>query len=192
MQYVTFLFILIQYLGYIWIGSLTPSMPQVKLNKNGKCKNKDELVLNIVFLFTGKAYPPEFYYDTYSPLWQNRPTVYGFKLQWTQMNPNTVDRIVAYRLGIRQVGVCVRVHPNSNPGRRKALHMTEKEHDRGNIRITSQGHRLSVGTPSPYSMHCLLVIVLLGQLHRPSGERAPCGERSGSHWSCLPADEGFR
>nr|XP_023829395.1 MAM domain-containing glycosylphosphatidylinositol anchor protein 2-like [Salvelinus alpinus] len=54
------------------------------------------------FLVTGKAYPPEFYYDTYSPLWQNRPTVYGFKLQWTQMNPNAVDRIVAYRLGIRQ------------------------------------------------------------------------------------------
>lgn len=51
----------------------------------------------------GKAYPPEFYYDTYSPLWQNRPRVYGFKLQWTQMNPNAVDRIVAYRLGIRQV-----------------------------------------------------------------------------------------
>lgn len=55
-------------------------------------------------LSPGKAYPPEFYYDTYSPLWQNRPRVYGFKLQWTQMNPNAVDRIVAYRLGIRQVG----------------------------------------------------------------------------------------
>ncbi|KAJ4929058.1 hypothetical protein JOQ06_004679 [Pogonophryne albipinna] len=54
---------------------------------------------------TGKAYPPEFYYDTYSPLWQNRPRVYGFKLQWTQMNPNAVDRIVAYRLGIRQMGL---------------------------------------------------------------------------------------
>ena len=53
----------------------------------------------------GKAYAPEFYYDTYSPLWQNRPRVYGFKLQWTQMNPNAVDRIVAYRLGIRQVGL---------------------------------------------------------------------------------------
>uniref|UniRef100_A0A8C7LR78 MAM domain containing glycosylphosphatidylinositol anchor 2 n=1 Tax=Oncorhynchus mykiss TaxID=8022 RepID=A0A8C7LR78_ONCMY len=60
-----------------------------------------------LFVFTGKAYPPEFYYDTYSPLWQNRPRVYGFKLQWTQMNPNAVDRIVAYRLGIRQVEVCV-------------------------------------------------------------------------------------
>ncbi|KAL0967682.1 hypothetical protein UPYG_G00255500 [Umbra pygmaea] len=56
------------------------------------------------FLVTGKAFPPEFYYDTYSPLWQNRPRVYGFKLQWTQMNPDNVDRIVAYRLGIRQTG----------------------------------------------------------------------------------------
>uniref|UniRef100_A0AAZ1Y4U9 MAM domain containing glycosylphosphatidylinositol anchor 2a n=1 Tax=Oreochromis aureus TaxID=47969 RepID=A0AAZ1Y4U9_OREAU len=57
------------------------------------------------FLVTGKAYPPEFYYDTYSALWQNRPRVYGFKLQWTQMEPNAVDRILAYRLGIRQVSV---------------------------------------------------------------------------------------
>ncbi|MCI4389566.1 hypothetical protein PGIGA_G00099520 [Pangasianodon gigas] len=56
------------------------------------------------FLVTGKAYAPEFYYDTYSPLWQNRPRVYGYKLQWTQMNPDSVDRIMAYRLGIRQTG----------------------------------------------------------------------------------------
>ncbi|KAM6953905.1 LOW QUALITY PROTEIN: MAM domain-containing glycosylphosphatidylinositol anchor protein 2 [Aplochiton taeniatus] len=56
------------------------------------------------FLVTGKAYPPEFYYDTYSPLWQNQPRIYGFKLQWTQMNPNAVDRILAYRLGRRQLG----------------------------------------------------------------------------------------
>uniref|UniRef100_A0A1A8RUY0 MAM domain containing 1 n=2 Tax=Nothobranchius rachovii TaxID=451742 RepID=A0A1A8RUY0_9TELE len=56
------------------------------------------------FLVTGKAYFPEFYYDTYSALWQNRPQVYGFKLQWTQMEPNAVDRILAYRLGIRQMG----------------------------------------------------------------------------------------
>uniref|UniRef100_A0A3Q1FEH3 MAM domain containing glycosylphosphatidylinositol anchor 2 n=1 Tax=Acanthochromis polyacanthus TaxID=80966 RepID=A0A3Q1FEH3_9TELE len=55
------------------------------------------------FLVTGKAYAPEFYYDTYSALWQNRPRVYGFKLQWTQMEPNAVDRILAYRLGIRQM-----------------------------------------------------------------------------------------
>ncbi|XP_031437822.1 MAM domain-containing glycosylphosphatidylinositol anchor protein 2-like isoform X1 [Clupea harengus] len=57
-----------------------------------------------VFNVTGRAHGPEFYYDTYSPIWQNRPRVYGFKLQWTQMNPDTVDRIVAYRLGIRQTG----------------------------------------------------------------------------------------
>ncbi|XP_036006474.1 MAM domain-containing glycosylphosphatidylinositol anchor protein 2 [Fundulus heteroclitus] len=56
------------------------------------------------FLVTGKAYGPEFYYDTYNALWQNRPQVYGFKLQWTQMEPNAVDRILAYRLGIRQMG----------------------------------------------------------------------------------------
>uniref|UniRef100_A0A673WFD5 MAM domain containing glycosylphosphatidylinositol anchor 2 n=1 Tax=Salmo trutta TaxID=8032 RepID=A0A673WFD5_SALTR len=84
-----------------------------------------------LFVFTGKAYPPEFYYDTYSPLWQNRPRVYGFKLQWTQMNPNAVDRIVAYRLGIRQVEVCVCVRmwvfadPNPNPGQLITHNLTE-------------------------------------------------------------------
>ncbi|NXD34351.1 MDGA2 protein, partial [Copsychus sechellarum] len=56
------------------------------------------------FLVTGKAYAPEFYYDTYNPLWQNRPRVYSYSLQWTQMNPGAVDRILAYRLGIRQAG----------------------------------------------------------------------------------------
>ncbi|XP_057242522.1 MAM domain-containing glycosylphosphatidylinositol anchor protein 2, partial [Malurus melanocephalus] len=40
------------------------------------------------FLVTGKAYAPEFYYDTYNPLWQNRPRVYSYSLQWTQMNPS--------------------------------------------------------------------------------------------------------
>ncbi|XP_030641372.1 LOW QUALITY PROTEIN: MAM domain-containing glycosylphosphatidylinositol anchor protein 2-like [Chanos chanos] len=56
------------------------------------------------FTVTGKAFPPEFYYDTYSALWQSKADVYGFKLQWTQMNPNAVDRIMAYRLGIKQTG----------------------------------------------------------------------------------------
>ncbi|XP_075803393.1 MAM domain-containing glycosylphosphatidylinositol anchor protein 2 isoform X3 [Microtus pennsylvanicus] len=51
-----------------------------------------------------KAYAPEFYYDTYNPVWQNRHRVYSYSLQWTQMNPDAVDRIVAYRLGIRQAG----------------------------------------------------------------------------------------
>ncbi|XP_074092383.1 MAM domain-containing glycosylphosphatidylinositol anchor protein 2 [Macrotis lagotis] len=54
------------------------------------------------YLVTGKAYAPEFYYDTYNPVWQNRHRVYSYSLQWTQMNPDAVDRIVAYRLGIRQ------------------------------------------------------------------------------------------
>ncbi|KAL0969623.1 hypothetical protein UPYG_G00229960 [Umbra pygmaea] len=56
------------------------------------------------FLVTGRAYSPEFYYDTYSALWQNKPNVYGFTLQWTQQNPLSVDRIVAYRLGLKQIG----------------------------------------------------------------------------------------
>ena len=58
---------------------------------------------HILCFLTGKAFAPEFYYDTYGALWQNKPRVYGFKLQWTQQNPEAVDRIMAYRLGIRQV-----------------------------------------------------------------------------------------
>ncbi|XP_030070746.1 MAM domain-containing glycosylphosphatidylinositol anchor protein 2 [Microcaecilia unicolor] len=99
-----------------------------KLLKNGQFDSQDstEYTVNIVakenygtyncsiineagagrcsFLVTGKAYAPEFYYDTYNPLWQNRPRVYDYSLQWTQMNPDAVDRIVAYRLGIKQAG----------------------------------------------------------------------------------------
>uniref|UniRef100_A0A8C5HTV1 MAM domain-containing glycosylphosphatidylinositol anchor protein 2-like n=1 Tax=Gouania willdenowi TaxID=441366 RepID=A0A8C5HTV1_GOUWI len=56
------------------------------------------------FMVTGKAFPAEFFYDTPTPLWQNRPLVYGFTLQWTQSHPEDVDPILAYRLGIRQVG----------------------------------------------------------------------------------------
>ncbi|XP_005376906.1 PREDICTED: MAM domain-containing glycosylphosphatidylinositol anchor protein 2 isoform X1 [Chinchilla lanigera] len=56
------------------------------------------------FLVTGKAYAPEFYYDTYNPVWQNRHRVYSYSLQWTQMNPDAVDEITSYRLGVRQVG----------------------------------------------------------------------------------------
>ncbi|KAJ7345343.1 hypothetical protein JRQ81_001293, partial [Phrynocephalus forsythii] len=46
----------------------------------------------------------EFYYDTYNPLWQNRARVYAYSLEWTQMNPDAVDRILTYHLGIRQAG----------------------------------------------------------------------------------------
>lgn len=53
--------------------------------------------------YSGKAYPPEFYYDTYNPLWQSKASVYSYSLQWTQMNPDAVDRILAYRLGLKQV-----------------------------------------------------------------------------------------
>ncbi|KAL8168549.1 UNVERIFIED_CONTAM: MAM domain-containing glycosylphosphatidylinositol anchor protein 2 [Gekko kuhli] len=51
---------------------------------------------------SGKAYAPEFYYDTYNPLWQNRARIYTYSLEWTQMNPEAVDRILTYHLGIRQ------------------------------------------------------------------------------------------
>ncbi|XP_062863957.1 MAM domain-containing glycosylphosphatidylinositol anchor protein 2 [Trichomycterus rosablanca] len=56
------------------------------------------------FFVSGKAFAPEFYYDTYNALWQSKPRTYGFRLQWTQMNPGAVDQIVAYRIGIKQLG----------------------------------------------------------------------------------------
>lgn len=62
-------------------------------------------------MLPGKAYAPEFYYDARGALWQNRPRAYGFKLQWTQMEPGAVDRILAYRLGFRQVSVCASAGP---------------------------------------------------------------------------------
>lgn len=55
------------------------------------------------FNVTGKAFAPEFYYDADSSLWQSRTSVYGFRLLWTQQDPDCVDRIVAYRLGLRQL-----------------------------------------------------------------------------------------
>lgn len=55
------------------------------------------------FNVTGKAFAPEFYYDADSSLWQSRASVYGFRLLWTQQEPDSVDRIVAYRLGLRQL-----------------------------------------------------------------------------------------
>ncbi|KAK7918591.1 hypothetical protein WMY93_009875 [Mugilogobius chulae] len=55
------------------------------------------------FRVTGKAFAPEFYYDSDSSLWQNRPSVYGFRLLWTQREPDSVDRVLAYRLGLRQL-----------------------------------------------------------------------------------------
>uniref|UniRef100_A0A3B4AHF5 MAM domain containing glycosylphosphatidylinositol anchor 2a n=1 Tax=Periophthalmus magnuspinnatus TaxID=409849 RepID=A0A3B4AHF5_9GOBI len=55
------------------------------------------------FHVTGKAFAPEFYYDSDSSLWQNRPSVYGFRLLWTQREPDSVDRVLAYRLGLRQL-----------------------------------------------------------------------------------------
>ncbi|KAJ6654002.1 hypothetical protein lerEdw1_007511 [Lerista edwardsae] len=68
------------------------------------------------FLVTGKAFAPEFYYDTYNPLWQNRARVYAYSLEWTQMNPDAVDRILTYHLGIRQVR-----QAGASPGEHLAL-----------------------------------------------------------------------
>ncbi|KAI4788528.1 hypothetical protein KUCAC02_035800, partial [Chaenocephalus aceratus] len=55
------------------------------------------------FLVTGKAHAPEFYYDTYSALWQNRPGSTASSCSGPRWSPATVDRILAYRLGIRQM-----------------------------------------------------------------------------------------
>uniref|UniRef100_A0A8C4R5W5 Uncharacterized protein n=1 Tax=Eptatretus burgeri TaxID=7764 RepID=A0A8C4R5W5_EPTBU len=56
-----------------------------------------------VFHLTGRALPPEFYFDTPSPVRVQRPWLYSYLLQWTQSSPEAADIITAYHLEVRQV-----------------------------------------------------------------------------------------
>ncbi|XP_078458563.1 MAM domain-containing glycosylphosphatidylinositol anchor protein 2-like [Lampetra planeri] len=57
-----------------------------------------------LFTLTGRAYPPEFFFDTASPVRSTRGDTYSYELQWTQMNPDAVDQVTSYKLEYRQVG----------------------------------------------------------------------------------------
>ncbi|XP_053568668.1 MAM domain-containing glycosylphosphatidylinositol anchor protein 1 [Bombina bombina] len=56
-----------------------------------------------IFQVTGKAYSPEFYYDTPTPIKTYRQyNNYSFLLQWTQKEPGAVDPVISYKLEVRQ------------------------------------------------------------------------------------------
>ncbi|XP_060704054.1 MAM domain-containing glycosylphosphatidylinositol anchor protein 1-like [Hemiscyllium ocellatum] len=57
-----------------------------------------------LFNLSGRAYPPEFYYDTPNPVRIQKPNLYLFILQWTQRLPYAVGNVLQYRLHIQQEG----------------------------------------------------------------------------------------
>ncbi|XP_030055109.1 MAM domain-containing glycosylphosphatidylinositol anchor protein 1 [Microcaecilia unicolor] len=59
-----------------------------------------------VFQVSGRAYSPEFYFDTPNPVKaQKQSKNYSYVLQWTQREPDAVDPVTSYRLDIQQVNV---------------------------------------------------------------------------------------
>ncbi|XP_030055113.1 MAM domain-containing glycosylphosphatidylinositol anchor protein 1-like [Microcaecilia unicolor] len=57
-----------------------------------------------VFQVSGRAYSPEFYFDTPNPVKaQKQSKNYSYVLQWTQREPDAVDPVTSYRLDIQQV-----------------------------------------------------------------------------------------
>nr|XP_033795427.1 MAM domain-containing glycosylphosphatidylinositol anchor protein 1 isoform X2 [Geotrypetes seraphini] len=59
-----------------------------------------------VFQVSGRAYSPEFYFDTPNPVKaQKQAKNYSYVLQWTQREPDAVDPVTSYRLDIQQVNL---------------------------------------------------------------------------------------
>ncbi|KAM3930665.1 MAM domain-containing glycosylphosphatidylinositol anchor protein 1 isoform 2-T2 [Leptodactylus fuscus] len=55
-----------------------------------------------VFQVTGKAYNPEFYYDTLNLIESNKQSKnYSYLIQWTQKEPGAVDAVLHYKLEIK-------------------------------------------------------------------------------------------
>ncbi|KAM4043405.1 MAM domain-containing glycosylphosphatidylinositol anchor protein 1 isoform 2-T2 [Anomaloglossus baeobatrachus] len=55
-----------------------------------------------VFQVTGRAYNPEFYYDTLNPIVSYKQTKnYSYLLQWTQKDPGAVDPVLRYKLELK-------------------------------------------------------------------------------------------
>uniref|UniRef100_W5NKB1 MAM domain containing glycosylphosphatidylinositol anchor 1 n=1 Tax=Lepisosteus oculatus TaxID=7918 RepID=W5NKB1_LEPOC len=56
-----------------------------------------------VFSVSARAYSPEFYYDTPTPIYTLRTSRnYTYDLQWTQREPNAVDKIIGYWISVTQ------------------------------------------------------------------------------------------
>ncbi|XP_069034678.1 MAM domain-containing glycosylphosphatidylinositol anchor protein 1 isoform X2 [Lepisosteus oculatus] len=57
-----------------------------------------------VFSVSARAYSPEFYYDTPTPIYTLRTSRnYTYDLQWTQREPNAVDKIIGYWISVTQI-----------------------------------------------------------------------------------------
>ncbi|XP_073412371.1 MAM domain-containing glycosylphosphatidylinositol anchor protein 1 isoform X6 [Dendrobates tinctorius] len=55
-----------------------------------------------VFQVTGRAYNPEFYYDTPNPIESYKQTKnYSYLIQWTQKDPGAVDPVLHYKLELK-------------------------------------------------------------------------------------------
>ncbi|XP_059839057.1 MAM domain-containing glycosylphosphatidylinositol anchor protein 1-like isoform X2 [Hypanus sabinus] len=61
-------------------------------------------VQTCLFNLTGRAYEPEFYFDTPSPVRIQHPNLYTFLLQWTQRLPNAVGDVLRYQLDAQEEG----------------------------------------------------------------------------------------
>ncbi|XP_018418838.1 PREDICTED: MAM domain-containing glycosylphosphatidylinositol anchor protein 1 isoform X2 [Nanorana parkeri] len=59
-----------------------------------------------VFQVTGKAFSPEFFYDTPNPIESNKQfRNYSYLIQWTQKDPSAVDPVTSYRLDFKPANV---------------------------------------------------------------------------------------
>ncbi|XP_069744009.1 MAM domain-containing glycosylphosphatidylinositol anchor protein 1-like isoform X2 [Narcine bancroftii] len=54
------------------------------------------------FNLTGRAYAPEFYFDTPVPVRSRTANTYSFIMQWTQRLPSAVGNVLAYRLEVQE------------------------------------------------------------------------------------------
>ncbi|XP_053315805.1 MAM domain-containing glycosylphosphatidylinositol anchor protein 1 [Spea bombifrons] len=61
-----------------------------------------------IFQVTGKAYSPEFYFDTPNPIKSYKPSKnYSYLIQWTQKEPGAVDPVTHYKVEVRQLNLRV-------------------------------------------------------------------------------------
>ncbi|XP_073527794.1 MAM domain-containing glycosylphosphatidylinositol anchor protein 1 isoform X5 [Phyllobates terribilis] len=59
-----------------------------------------------VFQVTGRAYSPEFYYDTPNPIESYKQSKnYSYLIQWTQKDPGAVDPVLHYKLELKPMNM---------------------------------------------------------------------------------------
>ncbi|XP_068088796.1 MAM domain-containing glycosylphosphatidylinositol anchor protein 1 isoform X3 [Hyperolius riggenbachi] len=80
-------------------------IPNMSIQTNGtyECTISNDVGSDTcVFVVTGKAFSPEFYYDTRNPIETNKQFKnYSYLIQWTQKEPGAVDTVTSYRLDLK-------------------------------------------------------------------------------------------